>query len=263
MSFVQSVTISALFFSIRAAEPPKITAYPQELRNAVPGKVVTFTVQATGAEPLSYKWELQTGCRVWQLCDVEGFLGANSSTLTIPSVQKSNQGSYRCVVSNIVGTQTTEPVKLSVGKIQASSTCTKHLHKCVHCISTLLADLPEIITHPQELKDAVPDKFAMLIVQATGTEPLQYQWPHKMRAESGEWQLCDVVRFSGATSSALIILSVQKSDEGGYRCIVSNIAGSQTSEPAQLITGDKFRYVWEFMSHVHTHTHIISMFYFL
>ena len=105
------------------------------------------------------------------------------------------------------------------------------------------ADPPTITAHPQELKDAVPDKFAMLTVQATGTEPLQYQWQHKMRAESGEWQSCDVVRFSGATSSSLIILSLKKSDEGSYRCIVSNIAGSQSSEPALLTTGEKFRYV--------------------
>ena len=120
---------------ILAAEPPRITAHPQELRKAVPGKLVTFIAQAAGAEPLSYKWELQTECGGWQSCDVEGFPGANSSILTIPSVQKSNEGSYRCVISNIVDTQTTEPVKLSVGKIQASSTYTKHLYKCVHCIS--------------------------------------------------------------------------------------------------------------------------------
>ena len=105
------------------------------------------------------------------------------------------------------------------------------------------ADPPEIIAHPQELKDAVLDKFAMFTVQATGTEPLKYQWQHKMRAESGEWQSCDVARFSGATSSALIILSVQRSDEGSYRCIVSNTVGSLTSEPALLTTGEKFRYV--------------------
>ena len=105
------------------------------------------------------------------------------------------------------------------------------------------ADPPEIIAHPQELKDTVPDRFAMFTVQATGTEPLKYQWQHKMRAERGEWQSCDVVRFPGANSSTLIILSVQKSNEGSYHCIVSNIAGSQTSEPALLITGEEFRYV--------------------
>ena len=105
------------------------------------------------------------------------------------------------------------------------------------------ADPPTITAHPQELKDAVPDKFAMLIVQATGTEPLSYQWQHEVKWGSGEWQSCDVEKFSGANSSSLIILSVQKSDEGSYRCIVSNIAGSQSSEPALLTTGEKFRYV--------------------
>ena len=122
-----------LCISIHTAEPPRITAHPQELRNAISGKLVIFTVQATGAEPLRYKWELKTGCGGWQSCDVERFPGANSSTLTIPNVQKSNEGSYRCVINNIVGTQTSEPVQLSIGKIQASFT---DLPKCVHCIST-------------------------------------------------------------------------------------------------------------------------------
>ena len=130
---------------------------------------------------------------------------------------------------------------------------------CTLYISIHTADHPNIIAHPQDLKDAVPDRFAMLTVQATGTEPLKYQWQHKRRAQSGEWQLCDVARFSGANSSTLIILSVQKSDEGSYRCIVSNIVGSLTSEPALLTTGEKFSYV----CHTCTHTHIIPMFYFL
>ena len=106
------------------------------------------------------------------------------------------------------------------------------------------ADPPWITIHPQELKDAIPGKFAMLTVQATGTEPLSYQWQHEVKWGSGEWQSCDVEKFSGANSSSLIIPSVQKSDEGGYRCIVSNIAGSQTSEPALLITGEKFGFVY-------------------
>ena len=97
---------------------------------------------------------------------------------------------------------------------------------------------PRITAHPQELKDAVPDKFAMLTVQATGTEPLKYQWEHELGYGSGEWQLCDVERFPGANSSTLIIPSVQKSDEGSYRCIVSNLAGWETSESATLTVGE-------------------------
>ena len=106
------------------------------------------------------------------------------------------------------------------------------------------ADPPSIIAHPQELKDVVSEKFAMLTVQATGTEPLSYQWQHEVKWMSGEWRSCDVEKFSGTNSSSLIISSVQKSDEGGYRCIVSNIVGSQSSEPAQLTTGEKFRSVY-------------------
>ena len=107
------------------AQPPRITLQPQELKDAVPGKIVTFTVQATGTEPLSYQWKLQ---QCGTLCDVESFPGANSSTLTIASVQKSNEGSYCCTVSNCAGSVTSECATLSVGK--------NHFEKAV-CVQTI------------------------------------------------------------------------------------------------------------------------------
>ena len=99
-------------------ESPRITAHPQELKNVVLNQCVSFTVQATGTEPLSYQWELlaENGSEGWQLCDVERFPGANSPTLTIPNMQRSNEASYHCVISNTVGRQTSEPVELSIGK---------------------------------------------------------------------------------------------------------------------------------------------------
>ena len=99
-------------------ERPRITVHPQDLKNIVPSKPLTFAVQATGTEPLSYQWEIKTrnGKGGWQLCDVESFPGANSSTLTIPSVQKSNEGSYRCTVSNCAGSETSQCATLTVGK---------------------------------------------------------------------------------------------------------------------------------------------------
>ena len=103
--------------SIHAADPPRITVHPQELKDAIPGKCITLTVEATATEPLSYQWKLQCGkgSGGWQFCDVERFPGANSSTLTIPSVQKSNEGSYCCVVSNCAGSETSECATLTVG----------------------------------------------------------------------------------------------------------------------------------------------------
>ena len=77
----------------------------------------------------------------------------------------------------------------------------------------------------------------MFTAEATGTEPLNYQWEWKSVIDDGEWQLCDVERFPGADSSTLTILIVQKSSEGSCRCVVSNCAGSQTSNPAELSVG--------------------------
>ena len=108
--------------SLHAADPPRITCHPQELNDAVPGKPMTFTVRATGREPLTYQWQWKPAGegsrrREWQSCDVKRFPGANSSILTITSVLKSNEGSYRCTVSNHVGSQTSKPAILIVGKI--------------------------------------------------------------------------------------------------------------------------------------------------
>ena len=102
---------------MHAAELPRITVHPHELKDTIPGKCITLTVQATGTEPLSYQWKLNTGGKRggWQLFDVESFPGANSSTLTIPSVQKSTEGSYCCIISNCAGSETSEYATLTVG----------------------------------------------------------------------------------------------------------------------------------------------------
>ena len=71
-----------------------------------------FTIQVTGTEPLNYQWE----CKIGDGNDVERIPGANSSTLTIPSVQKSDKGTYHCAVSNCAGSETSECVTLTVGE---------------------------------------------------------------------------------------------------------------------------------------------------
>ena len=107
---------SQFFFYV--AEAPRITSHPQDLKDAVPGKSVMFSTEGSGTETLNYQWEWKQAINddEWQSCDVERFPGADSSTLTIPSVQKSNEGSYRCVISNCAGSQASNPAKLSVGK---------------------------------------------------------------------------------------------------------------------------------------------------
>ena len=106
-------------FPIPADEPPKVTDHPKSLKDAVLYEPVTFSIQATGTEPLNYQWEHKTrdGSGEWQSCDVKSFPRPDSSTLTIPSVQKSNKGSYRCTVSNLAGSETSECATLTVGEL--------------------------------------------------------------------------------------------------------------------------------------------------
>jgi Concanavalin A-like lectin/glucanases superfamily/Immunoglobulin domain len=80
-----------------------IVAQPQD-QSAVPGGNVSFTVSATGAEPMVYQWEFN---------DVL-ILGATNSTLALTGVQASNTGSYKVVISNATGTKTSAVAILTV-----------------------------------------------------------------------------------------------------------------------------------------------------
>ena len=237
--------VSTTWHCLCLAELPKVTSQPKSLKKVVPGTAVPFTLQATGTEPLSYLWqwkpaEEEGGSEEWQPCPAEWSDGA---TLTIPSVQKSNEGRYHCIINNCGGTVISKPVQLGVGKTFHTVICnpckkTKHTHVLLPAHTFLhVAEPPRITSHPEELKDAVPGKPVVFTAEATGTEPLGYQWEWKPAIDDEEWQLCGVKKFPGADSSTLTIPSVQKSNEGSYRCIVSNCAGSQTSNPAFITVG--------------------------
>ena len=101
---------------LHVAKPPSIITNPKDLIAAQEGSAI----QAIGTEPLSYKWQWKPvaknwwmwgGSEEWQPCDAEWCDGA---TLTIPCVHKSNEGSYRCVISNCAGNETSKPAKLKV-----------------------------------------------------------------------------------------------------------------------------------------------------
>ena len=117
---VSNVWLTFFFVFLHTADPPRVTTHPKGVKDAVPGQPVTFTVHATGTEPLSYQWRWtlvgsgdESAKEEWQLCDVKR---SNSRTLSISSVQKSNEGSYHCVISNCAGSLTSQSAVLSVGK---------------------------------------------------------------------------------------------------------------------------------------------------
>ena len=124
---VQTITAACCFGSL-PADPPRITTDPREIKDAVPGNLVAFTIQATGMEPLNYQWEYKIG----DGDDVERIPGTNSSTLTIPSVQKSNEGSYCCTVSNCAGSETSQCATLTVGKENTVYLCIGSVSSSTH-----------------------------------------------------------------------------------------------------------------------------------
>ena len=79
-------------------------------------------------------------------------------------------------------------------------------------------------------------------VQATGTEPLNYQWQWKPVVEgviSGEWQnLTSGGSVQGVETATLTFTSIESCSEGLYRCVVTNVIGEEISECADHILGE-------------------------
>ena len=73
----------------------------------VPGQPATFTVVASGIN-LVYQWQK----------DGADIFGANSATYTIAAVGESDEGEYRCVVSNATISVISNVARLTVCKCE-------------------------------------------------------------------------------------------------------------------------------------------------
>lgn len=182
-------------------QAPTITSSPQSL-TVVSGQPAQFTVTAAGTAPLAYHWRkggvpLNNGGSV---------SGADTATLTLANAQAGDAGSYDVVVSNDAGTKTSEPATLTVQP-------------------TLVA--PSISQQPASLT-VTAGQAAQFTVTATGTAPLAYQW------RKGGVALGHGGNISGANTATLTLANAQAGDAGSYDVVVSNAAGSKTSDPVTL-----------------------------
>ena len=115
IQFIIRGCLSCFLSLIFSAKPPKITSQPTSQKDAIPGKAVAFSVQATGMEPLGYQWQWKPFGKKdeedgWQNLSGEG------SKFQVRSVKASNAGYYRCVVSNSAGSETSQCASLTVGR---------------------------------------------------------------------------------------------------------------------------------------------------
>lgn len=171
--------------------PPSISSHPAS-RTVNPNATVTLSVTATGTTPLSYQWRKGSS----------GIVGATLADYVISSVKESDEGQYRCLVTNVAGAAQSNPGTLSVN------------------------DPPVISTHPASRTIRVGESVEFNVV-ATGTAPLSYQW--KKGASN----------IPGATVSSYSISPLNQSHSGEYTCVASNMAGTTSSNVATLsvVTG--------------------------
>jgi len=181
-STVSTSTIS-VYLTV-TGQSPSITTHPQSLI-INPGQSAMFSLTVTGTAPLIYQWQKNT----------TNISGATSTNYTITSVAETNEGNYRCIVTNMAGSVTSSVASLTIN------------------------DPPVVTVNPQSTTNNPGSSIAFSLA-ATGTAPLIYQWQK------------DGANIPGATATNYTIASVAETNAGNYRCVVTNMAGSATSSDA-------------------------------
>jgi len=188
-------TISSSTARLLVSRPATITVEP--LSDTISeGDSIQFSITAVGSGTLSYQWyknsTLITSGNLSSFKITNATIAADSGTL------------YKCIVSNIYGSDTSIVAALHV-----------------------IASKPAITTEPAAI--TVPDLTnAIFRCKATGSGTLQYVWLSTKSTDTL------------SRTDTLLIANVLKARDSGtsYYCIVSNAAGSDTSTIVQLHVGN-------------------------
>jgi hypothetical protein len=187
------------------ASPPTITTHPSSYVVNT-GTPVTFTVVAGGGTPVSYQWR-KGG---------QNLAGATASSYTIASAQTGDAGSYDVVVTN------------SVGSVTSNS-------------ATLTIQVPPVITQQPVSLNVAPGGTATFTIVATGTPTLSYRWQRQAAGTIGFVNVVNTLfplsppTYSGASSVTLTISAVSTALNGDqFRCVVTN--GASPEATSNLVT---------------------------
>ena len=202
-------TIEATFKQKITVEKPSIGKQPQNV-SVKAGEQATFTVAATGTD-LKYQWQIDRN-------DGKGFAdiaGADRASYTTSAVDKNCNGyKYQCVIRNSAGSVTTGTATLTV-----TEDVTPPVQPTVK--------KPGISKQPQNVSVKAGEQ-ATFTVAATGTD-LKYQWQIDRNDGKGFADIAGADRASYTTSA------VDKNCNGyKYQCVISNSAGSVTTNAATL-----------------------------
>jgi len=101
--------------SLLASASPSVTSHPSP-QTVCPGGVAMFSVTASGSTPLSYRWQKGTT----DLTDGGHYSNAATPTLTVSGADLSDEGDYRCVVTNSYGSATSNAASLTLDQTPPS-----------------------------------------------------------------------------------------------------------------------------------------------
>jgi hypothetical protein len=167
--------------------PPILTEQPTS-QTVNMGSAVSFHTTALGLSPLAYQWRY----------DEVGVPDATNSLLSLDAVTASQAGSYDVVVTNALGSVTSQVAVLTV--IDAA---------------------PQVTLQPLD-QTVFTGSNVTFTVLASGSRPLFWQW------------LFDGAVIQDATNASLTLPGLATDQAGTYSVTVSNALGSVTSQPARL-----------------------------
>jgi hypothetical protein len=175
--------------------PPVITSHPAN-QSVVAFSDATFTVSATGTEPLRYQW------RVNGIYDPSG----TNASFVVRNVQPLQTAIVAVTVFNSAGVATSS---------SANFTVLLPAYITRHPTNFLVRVAPDPM--------AAPSPTASFNVAALSTTPVRYQWQ------------VNGSNIPNATNATLTLTNVQLANEGNYTALVIDGVGSVASRPAQLI----------------------------